>query len=185
MSEVFQKDKRDGYYYDPIVKQYDPTFWKTVTGTPAMSGNVLRFNAAEASSYMQHIFSDIELQLTIPAAPTGGDVRQFGFRNPSSDKTGAVYFDITGTTFSIKSADNFGVVTTTTLTWLAGYTATATLFRLRWEPDQIVVLINNLKVATISNNAIPPNALCLTINNGNSDNMDLGYAAIRRAASIV
>jgi hypothetical protein len=186
--ELINKDKRDGYIYDPIIKQYDASFWKTTTGTPAMSSNVLRFTSAAAASYLLHMFADVEFSFTIPTAPTGGDVRQFGFRMPASDALGGVYFDITDTVFSIKVVDNFGVTTTTTpITWSAGWTNKAASYRIRWEKDQINAYVNGVVKATISApiTDIPENALALRIVNGNADNMDLNYLAVRRAASII
>jgi hypothetical protein len=187
MSQVFKRDSRDGYVYDPIIKGYDTTFWKSITGTPAMSSTVLRFTSAVAGSYIQHVFADVEFLLNVPVKPTAGDVRQWGFKNPSSINLGAVYFDITGTAFTLKVYDNFGNLTSTTLTWIDGtYSAAAIKFRLRWEPDQVIAYINGVKVATVdSAGGIPPNALGLYINNGNADNMDLSYIGVRNAAAIV
>lgn len=188
--ELINRDKRDGYVYDPIIKQFDTTFWKATTGTPAMSSNVLRFTSAAVASYLQHIFADIEFDLTIPAAPTVGDVRSWGFRNPSSDDLGAVYFKIAGTAFTAEVVDSNGNATSTVLSWIAGYTATATKYRIRWENDHIIFYINGVIVATVAtentaNNQIPENALAARIINGNADNMDLTYMAVRRAASII
>jgi len=188
--ELISRDKRDGYVYDPIIKQYDTTFWKSTTGTPAMSSNVLRFTSAAASSFLQHIFADVEFNLTVPAVPTSGDVRTWGLRNPSSDSLGAVYFKIAGTAFTAEVVDSNGNTKSVTLTWSAGYTATATSYRFRWENDMIIFYINGVVVATIGTfempkNAIPENALALRIVNGNADNLDLNYLAVRRAASII
>jgi len=188
--ELLSRDKRDGYVYDPIVKQYDTTFWKATTGTPAMSGNVLRFNAAAVGSYIQHIYADIEFNLTVPTAPTSGDARHWGLRNPSSDNMGAVYFKIAGAVFTAEVVDSAGNATSTTLSWSAGYTATATTYRIRWEADHIFFYINGVIVATVSTantskNQIPCDALLARIVNGNADNMDLTYMWVRRAASII
>lgn len=186
--ELIHQNKRDGYTYDCIIKGYDTTFWKATTGTPAVSTNYLRFTSAAASSYLQHIFADVEFKLNVPVKPTAGDARSWGLRNPSGDTLGAVYFDISATVFSLKVVDNSGTVTSTTLTWVDGtYSATATAFRIRWEKDQIIAYINGTIVATVSapTTGIPENALALRIVNGNADNMDLSYVAVRRAASII
>ena len=63
--ELLDKDKRDGYIYDVIIKQYDSQFWKTTTGTPAVSSNKLRFTSAAAVSYLLHQYGDSQ-----PDAPT-------------------------------------------------------------------------------------------------------------------
>lgn len=188
--ELITRDKRDGYVYDAIIKQYDSTFWKTTTGTPAMSGNVLRFTSAASVSYLLHIFADVEFNLNIPTAPTAGDARHWGLRNPATDGEGAVYFKIAGTAFTAEVVDSTGNTKSVTLTWSAGYTATATEYRIRWEADHIIFYINGTIVATIGTfempkNSIPENPLALRVVNGNADNMDMAYVAVRRAASII
>ena len=154
-----------------------------------MSGNVLRFTSAKAGSYIQHIFADIEFLLNVPVKPTAGDVRQWGLVNPSSNNLGALYFDITGTAFTFKVVDNHGNTFSKTLTWTdATYSGVAIRFRIRWEQDQIVIFINEVKVATINGTidiSIPTNAYGILVNNGNADNMDLSYIGVRSAASIV
>src|SRR4029077_11207968 len=107
MAEVIHLDKREGYIYDPVVKQYDTTFWKTMTGTPTVSSNKLRYNAAASASYLLHMFADIEFMVNVPVKPTSGDVRQWGLKNQAETARGAIYFDITDTTFSIKAIDDF------------------------------------------------------------------------------
>lgn len=193
MAEVIKLDKRDGYVYDVVIKQYDTNFWKSVTSLPTISSNLLRFNAAEAASYLQHIFADVEFKMTVPAAPTSGDARYFGFKNPAGTGLGAVYFDITNAVFSLKIYDDFGNLYSKVLTWSSGYTNTPTLFRIRWEKDGINVLINNVLVASIpqtttgqTTGKMPPTGpVSISIKNANSDNMDMTYMRVRRAASII
>lgn len=186
--EIFNKDRRDGYLYDPIIKGFDASFWSTTTGVPSIASNNIRLNAAAISSYLQHEYADVEFMVTVPANPTAGDVRQWGLRNPASDNGGAAYFDITGAVFSFKTADNSGAVTTTALTWVNGtYTANPIAFRLRWEPDQILVYIGGVKVATINLAAgnLPAGPLAARIVNSNADNMDIGYMRVRNAAAVI
>lgn len=186
--ELINRDKRDGYLYDPIVKAYDTTFWKTITGTPAMSTIYLRFTSATAASFLQHIYADFEVLLNVPVKPTAGDARYWGFRNQATDALGAAYFDISGTAFTAKVVGDDGTVTSTTLTWNdAAWSAHAIPFRIRWEAQDVNFYINGSLVASISagTNKIPNNALEVSIKNGVADNMDMTYMAIRRAASIV
>lgn len=189
MAETMNKDKQDGLIYDPIVKGYDTTFWKSTTGTPAMSSNSVDFDAAAAASFIQFLYGDAEFNITVPLTPTSGDSRQWGFRNPATDSYGALYFDITGTVFSFKFIDSGGNVTTKVLTWSAGYNATAVNFRIRWQPSEILVYINGAVVATFAPKdctvGLPFNPLALRINNSNSDNMLLNYLMVSRAGSII
>ena len=185
MAHTLKIDQRDGYVFDPMIKGYATDFWKTLTGTPAMSSNVLRFTSAKAESYIQHIFGEYEFLLNVPVKPTAGDSRQWGLMNPSSTNFGAIYFDISATVFSLKSYDDNGTLTTTVLNWAdATFSAHAIKFKFRWEPDQIIAYVNDVKVATI-NQSSPSNALGLYINNGVADNMDLSYILVHKAAAIV
>lgn len=188
MAEVLHQDKRDGYMYDPVVKQFDTTFWKQLSGTTTVSANKLRFNAASTASYLQHIFADIEFQVNVPANPTSGDSRQWGLKNPSEATRGYIYFDITNTTFSLKYCDDFGNTGSYALTWSnASYTGNAINFRIRWEIDHINVYVNNSLVTTIPQSTVqsPSGPLMAYINNGNADNMDITYMLVKRAASII
>lgn len=199
MAEVIHLDKRDGYIYDPIVKGYDTTFWKSVTGTPTISSNQIQYNAQASASYLLHIYTEMEFLVTIPAVPTSGDSRQFGLKNPATNNLGAVYFDITGATFSGKIYDSAGNLYTVPLTFTSGWAATATVFKIRWEPGQIlfyagttaetIALLGSASVGATpgvgTKAIIPYGPLAAYINNSNSDNLLVGYMAVRRAASII
>lgn len=58
------------FNYDPQRQSYDTGLWKTITGTPAMSGTKLRFTSAKAVQYADCLRGDYKFRVTIPAAPT-------------------------------------------------------------------------------------------------------------------
>lgn len=58
------------FNYDPQRQGYDTGLWKTITGTPAMSGTKLRFTSAKAVQYADCLRGDYKFKVTIPAAPT-------------------------------------------------------------------------------------------------------------------
>ena len=201
---MLHRDKRDGMLYDSAIKGFDTNFWKAIVGTPTVTGSanaqVLQFNVQSAASYLLLGFADVEFALTIPTTPTAGHSRQFGLISPAQLNAGAVfpdggiYFDITGTAFTIKVYDNAGAVHSKTLTWSAGYTNALTLFRFRWEADQIFVYINGVIVASFAHADpniaggpvdIPFEELPIYINNGVADNMTLSWIQVKRAASFV
>ncbi len=187
--ELIKRENRDGFIYSPIIKQYSTTFWKSVTGTPAMSGDVLRFTSATGASLGQFAYADVEFLLTVPVKPTAGDARVWGFKLPDTNALGAAYFDITNTAFTAVTYSRAGVAETTTLTWTDGtFSARAIPFRIRWDHDQVEFFVNGTKVATHSTsipNLVKNLPLPLYIKNGNADNMDLTYLAVSDAASIV
>jgi hypothetical protein len=181
--EYSERDERDGLVYDPVIKQYDTAFWKTTTGVPAMSSNVLRFTSAAAASYIQFIFSDVEFALNVPTTPSAGEAKVWGLRKPSSDKLGAAYFEITGATFQAVTYDDGGTAQTTAITW-SSYENTVTYYRIVWEPDGVRFLVNGSTVA-FHTTRVPQQALPLRIVNGDADNTDLTYLAVRRSASVI
>lgn len=195
--EKLNRDKRDGYVYDAAIKGLDANFWANITSAPTVSAGKLRFNAAKAASYILHEYGDVEFLLTVPAAPTSGDVRQFGLSGSSAKTFGAVYFDITGAVFSAKVYDNSGNSKSVTITWNASWTNVATLYRIIWDTDRVQFQVGIVTagvvaytiVATIAMpqdiGSVPYVALPILINNGNADNMDLTYVVVRNAAGIV
>lgn len=188
-------DRRDGYVYDGVIKRVDTSFWKQTAGTTTMSSNKLLFNAAGMASYIQHEFADVEFALRIPAVPTSGDARHWGLRAPASLNFGAAYFDVTGAVFSCKVVDNVGNAYSTTVSWSSDWTNTETMFRIIWGPDRVQFLAGVVTASVVDytvlatfdliSHGIPEIALPLRISNGNSDNVYLGYVAVRRAAGIV
>ena len=179
---------RDGFIYDPIIKGFDELFWATLAGTPAMSGNVLRLTSASVGSFTQYCFADVEFNLNVAVAPVAGQDKVWGLYSPVTVSLGAAYFKVAAAVFTAETADDAGNTKSTTLTWAAGYTGKDTKFRIRWEPDAIKFYINGTIVA--SHDLIAPSygssmALPLRVTNGNADNLDIVYVAIRQTASIV
>lgn len=180
--ELMDKDKRDGYIYDVVIKQNDSEFWKATTGSLSVASNKLRFTSASASSFGLHLYADVEFGLNVPTTPSAGEAKTWGLRNPSVD-IGAAYFEITGATFRVVTIDDEGTSETTTVTW-SSYEATETKFRLIWEPDKVHFLIDGTVVATHTVR-VPQAPLALRITNADADNTDLGYVMVRRAAAII
>ena len=180
--EQNDKDKRDGLIYDVIIKGYDLGFFKATTGTPTVSSNKLRLTSASVSTYLLFKYGDYEFGLNVPTTPSAGEAKTWGLRAPGTDTLGAAYFEITGATFRAVTKDR-STTKTTTLTWSA-YENAETLFRIVWEPDRIQFLIAGVVVATHGVN-LPEGPLPIRITNGDADNTDLGYIAVRQAASIV
>lgn len=169
------------FFYDPQATGYDATnTWKTVAGTPAVSGGKLRFNAATALHLKDLLRGEFEFAVNIPAVPTAADVRQIGLTQLS--KGSYAYFDITGTVFSVKVSDGTNS-TTSTLVFLAAWAGAVTKFSIRWEANFVRFFVNGVLQATISNsgatNYTPGDAMSLYVKNGNSDNMDVAYIDAR------
>ena len=189
--ELLNRDKRDGYIYDPIIKGVDSNYWSQIAGTITVASNKLRFNAATGASFLLHEFVDqLDFIVNVPVKPTSGDSRRFGLYSPAgSSQQGAIYFDITDTAFTVVVIDSFGQSQTLTLTWDdTNWTAKDILFRIKWEPDIVQFWVDGSILGTFSTTSsasIPFVGLPIYIKNGNADNMDITYVAVRRAAGIV
>lgn len=181
--ELLDKDKRDGYVYDVIIKQFDTYFWKQTTGTSTVASNKLRCNAAALASYLQHKYGDFEFGLNIPTTPSSGEAKHWGLRLPSTDHVGAAYFEISGATFRVVSVDSGGTSESTTVTWTS-YENAETKYRIVWRPEAVQFYINGVIVATHTTR-VPLGPLPLRIVNADSDNVDLGYVVVRQAAAII
>lgn len=183
------RDKRDSLIYDPVSKGFDASFFATLSGTPAASGGKLQFNNASVASFMLFEFVNLaNFTLTVPAVPTSGDARRWGFYSPATTAIGALYFDITGTAFTVNVVDSSGNLTSKAITWSGAWTNTQIVYGIAWEADRVQFWVNGAIVATfaiISGNVIPFTALPLYIKNGNADNLTVAYLDLRRIAGTV
>lgn len=188
------RDHRDSQVYDPSLRSFDQSFWAILSGTPSGAvGSPITLNAAAIASYPQYEFPQLaEFNITVPVAPTGGQAeRKWGFLAPASNNLGGMYFHTNAAVFEAVVYDNWGNAQTATLTWSAGYTATATRFQIMQEPERVMFKINDVIVATFvvtsaaSPKALPFGALPMYISNLVSDNLTIAYINIERAANII
>lgn len=160
------------FYYDPQRQGYDTDLWKSITSAPTISSNKLRFNAATAIQYADCTKGIFEFKMTVPAAPTTGDVRQFGLM--SLNRSMYAVFDITDDVFSVKTKDALGSTKSTTITWDSTWTNAAISFTIQWIGFDVVFKVNNRRMARHEEKT-PTGPVSAYIKNGNSDNMDMTY----------
>jgi len=176
--------------YDPQFSGYDITFWNTLSGFPTIVSNKLRLNTCEILSFPILRNGDVEFTLTVPTAPTSGDTRTWGLKSPIFGNRGRIEFSISGATFSIVGYDELGTTAfiSQTVPWDAGWTNTATRFRVRWSNSEIQFLVNDSVVARgafqVGKLTLTSLPLSIHINNGNADNLDVSAVVVRRADSI-
>lgn len=173
---------RSAVMYDVEMRGYDRSFWKTLAGTPSVVSNKIRFTSAEGASWYQFLFGTIEFAVNVPAVPTGGDARKIGLINASAPTRGSVYFEVTGTTFRAVSYDDEGNVQTTDLTWSGE--GVEQEFKIEWEESYIVFSLAGVAVANhLTRIGKIPQALYF--NNGNADNMDVGYCLVKETGKLI
>lgn len=176
-------NERISIYYDPQRQAYDTALWKTISGTPAINGTVLRFISASAVQYKDVFKGTIVLNLTVPTAPTAGNDRKFGLTQLS--KGALAYFKVAGTAFTAESADGNGNTESTTITWDSAWTNTATEFKIVWTGFEATFYVGGVKLATHRTVAVSKEPMSVYVNNSTADNLDLKYAEIKDALGLV
>ena len=177
------------WQYNPAIRDYtDDDVFHAISGTPAIASDKLRLNGDEIITYGTVFqFGSLEFYLTIPAVPTTGDVRQFGFKN--NGDLGKMIFDVTDDVFSAKVYDAAGtIIDTKTIEWDSTWTAAEARFRITWEDRNIIFAVDDVIVATFNAgfdkdiidsdimNKFPMNGY---LKNTNADNLDCSLIQYR------
>lgn len=175
-------NQRISYNYDPTRQGYDTTLFKTVSGTPTISGGAIRLNAAKIIGYADLFKATQTLNLKVPAAPTAGDVRVFGFYQINAAATAV--FKITDAVFSCECT-YAGVTKNEVVTWQSAWTNTYTNFKIVWEGFAAGFYVNDYRVAFINDASVPKVSLSTYAYNANSDNMDILYIEMQDAQNYI
>lgn len=175
----------DVWGYNPLSEGYtEDAVFSAVAGTPTISSNKLRLNAASIITYDKVFLNgSMEIQMIIPAVPTTGDDREFGLKDTATSTKGAMLFDVTDDVFTAKVYDASGVlVASKVINWNADWTNEEANYRITWTERDVYFVINNVIVARVeggfdkdivSADILSKKALHLYIANANSDNMDI------------
>ena len=178
------------YVIDPQVYGLDPSIWKTVSGTPSVSSNKYRLNAAEMLTYSQYRFGEFEFNMTVPAAPTASDNRVIGLISKSFGNRGRIIFnfDTTGVLLA-QVYDRYGnSLFSETIPWDAAWTNTPALYRIGWSGNAIVFTVSLPTGASLYTTTYQaggnPLRLPMTVDvaNANADNLDVTSVAILHTA---
>lgn len=177
------------FYYDPQRQGYDLTVWKTITGTPAISSNLLRMNTAAAVGFADIYSADLTINATFPVAPVAGQDKRIGFAQLNMGAY--VGFKISGAKFYYEAASPDTTISQTEITWDATWTAAPVAFRILWENNQVKFYIkligsnNEAYVGAINNTvALPKFPLSLYLKNANADNLDVTFVDLRNAVTV-
>lgn len=168
-------NSRVKFYYDPTRQGYDTNLFKTVSGSPSVSGGAIRLNTAKIIGYADLYRADQTIKVKVPTAPTSGDVRSFGFFQINANAYAV--FNITDDVFSCECSFG-GVSKVETVTWQSAWTNTFTDFRIVFNGFSAEFYVNNVRVAFINDASVPKVALSTYAYNGNADNMDINYIEV-------
>mgnify|MGYP006935481841 CR=1 FL=1 len=192
MSDVRVTSSLFSFVIDFQVYGYDTTsLFTTVSGAPAISSNKLRLNAAETRSKSQYLYGEYVFRMTIPTAPTSGDVRQFGLEGVAIGNRGALRFNIVDTRFYVSAYNNAGtLIGEETIAWNSDWTATATDYRIAWSEQGVTFKVVGSTAAhvAIANIQFGLNVvnmpLFLSVDNDLADNLDITYITLNNVGRV-
>lgn len=183
---------------DPLVQGYDPSFWKTLAGTPTVVAGAILLNADEMVSFSGFRYLDLEFVINVPVAPVAGQAKSWGLKIPSYGNRSRIEFQIVDDVFSVVCYDDYGtVVVNQTIVWDATWTAANVFFRIlvsklgvkfgvglvsAGKPAFLSQLIEGQTINTMS--GIPNNAQMIHVNNTNGDNLQVFGITVRNVESL-
>jgi len=173
---------RGAVIYDPIVRGIDLSFWKKVSGTPAIASNKIRISEDTIASYYQFLYGTFDFAINVPTTPSAGEAKKFGLLNPAASTIGSIYFEIVGAVFRVVSYNDSGTAETTTGTWSGE--ATEQIFKIEWSKTNIVFSLGGTVVAC-HKTAVGTVPQALYLINEDADNTDIGYVLVKDAGQII
>lgn len=198
MPSSFIQQGLDSFSYVPARDSYNSgEVLATITGTPAISGSgasaVLRLTSASVAGVAAFVGNvHATFRLNVPTAPTSGDVRKWGLRNPGNGDRNAIMFEISGTTFRAAIYDTSGsLLYSKTITWDAAWSATDVAYTIQATPNEIRFLINdvlqpqcNFEIPITSHHLTMHSPLFFYVFNDEADNMDLSAIHVLKASNL-
>lgn len=181
--------KNQSFLWTGKVSGYDTTIWKPITGTPTLSSDKIRINAAEITTFLALKNGDVEIGITVPTAPTAGDSRFFGIYSPTLSTKGKMLFSVEDDECFVLAHDDDGTeIFKEQIVWDSDWTNAEARYRISWNANQILFSVNGTIVYQTSDPAvarlIPSLPNNITIKNVNSDNLDVSYLAIRTSSEL-
>ena len=175
---------REGFIYDILMRAYDTSFWKTITGVPSIASNKIRLNADTCASYYQIIKGEVDIPVNVPTTPSSGEAKKWGLLNPGDPTKGSMYFEIVGAVLNAVSYDNGGTVQTTAITTDFPGAAAEYIYTIEWGDDYVNFLISGVVVATHTTRvgSIPQ---AVYLHNADADNTDFGSIKVKSAGKII
>lgn len=162
------------FLYEPSRDGYDLDAWKSVYGTPIVTGGSLYLQQAAMIHRGDSSRGQITMNVNVPSSPAGGESRRFGFYGPSSGAY--AWFSIEGEALNAAISDGRDNLTSTAITWDdTNWSANDVDFTIRWEAGLVRFIINDSIVATLSGYSVPHDPLAIYLSNGSDDGMKVRY----------
>ena len=184
------QDPKQAVYYSPNIRGFDTSFWNKLAGTVAASGSVpnkvIRLTNGDITSFSQYRYGRFDFALNIPNTPSGAESRVWGLRWSETDR-GAMYFEISGSTFQVVSRNDAGTATTTAITFTSAWAGSEIVYSILWTPTSVSFIVNDIHQKTHSaseNHNIPTMPVPLRVDTNEADNVDVGYISVNDAGRI-
>lgn len=143
---------RTSFTYSPYIQGYDASLWKTIYGTPAISGSQLTLTNSQIIHYGSFLRGDVTFNVKFPVAPSAALAGlSFGLYNPNENSY--AYFLVTAGG-SLVATSKAGVGTTAkasdSITWDSNWTGANVEFRILWEAGFVRFYIAGVRKAVLS-----------------------------------
>jgi hypothetical protein len=170
------------FYYDPIRQGYDTDTWTTLAGAPVIAANKLSLDGAAILHYADLLRGDASFCLNMPA-PAAGDDTKFGLTE--YNKGAYLYFKIADDVLTAECSD--GTTTeSTVIDWVADWTDTDTVFRIKWEAGVATFFIGGQQKVALTNNydldvpdiVIPGDPMSLYLKGGSATALLVKYIEV-------
>ena len=177
-------------FYDPQIYGINDDFFQKISGSITVVGGKIRIKYSGASSGILStttmvMMGNSALTMTIPAVPTSGDNRVFGYYSRSFGNRNAAYFYISGTSFYTRTySEDSDSAESNTIPWDASWTNASTKFEIIWRIDKVEFYVGGRRVST-HDTRFPKQVMLPTyFSNGNTDNMSLDRWVVTGARKI-
>ena len=173
------------FIYSPARQGYDLSSWKTIAGTPAISGGLLNVKAAgngEAAHYADITKGDISFSVT-PLTQGIASLCTFGLASIGATQA-KIMFSLTAN-FTCITSDGTTTTNSAVLPWNAAWEGVPTLFRMVWEAGRVKFYVNDTMVYQVNDTSVPAGPLSLDVKDYSTvGNMLMGDITVRGAQSI-
>ena len=133
------------FYYDPVRQGYDPNSWRSLFGTPVISGNQLIFNQSTAIHLADLLRGDVYFNINL-TTPKAGDVKTWGLMQFSQNEY--ITFSLINSVFSANTSDGTTQYSTP-ITWQSSWSNVNIEYRIKWEAGLVSFFVGGVLQARI------------------------------------
>lgn len=170
------------FYYDAVRQGYDTNTWTTLSGAPVVAANQLKLDGAGILHFADLLRGDASFSVSM-AAPAAGDDAKIGLTE--YNKGAYLYFKVADDVLTAECSDGT-TIKSVVIPWVADWTDTDTVFRIKWEAGmatffiggQLKVTMNDLSVLDIPDTVIPGDPMSLYIFNNSAAPLLINYIEV-------